>query len=141
MTTLVQEVAAVEARLVNAHTAALSVDPHLVFLEGLRNLKKFEPSAQTHYLRGYKRRTSAVRLGAGEGFDRYFAVIFTQIMIPEEEGDELVAPIWQSILSSFVQNGDGLIFEEAPDLTEGVEDGTHYVSVGSFPYYFDRLHD
>jgi len=137
--TFTEEKTAIETRLAAAFVAAALVDPLMVQMDTGRNESKDEPSADGHYLRGYKRRTGRQRLGLGEGLDRYDGMVFVQILIPEQEGDSLVEPVYEAIAPSFVTSvADDLEFEEAPDLIEGAGDGTHSVAVAQFPYRFLR---
>ena len=132
---------AVQARLDAAEAAALLALPGIVVAPPSgRNRIVWIPDSETSYTRGYRRRAGARRLAMGEEFDRYDAIIFVQIMVPEEIGDDPVFDVWEAIKPSFKTNGDGLEFEDPADLSDGLKDGSHFVAVASFPYYFDVLH-
>lgn len=134
------EIAAVDARLEAALAAAQAVDSAFQLVKANRNRQRWTPSAGDKVLRGYTKRARAGRLASGEIFDRYTGMIVVQILIPAETGDTLAVDAFEAMLPSFNTNGDGLEFEEAPDLVwvGKSEGGTHALHDAFFPYYFDR---
>lgn len=131
---------AIDTRLAAAILLAQAVDASFVLIQSDRNKQHWVPDGDTKAIRAYVREVRSERQGMSEGFDRYWRMLFTQIIVPQEIGDALVSQIWEAIEPSFQTNGDGLHFEEAPSLSPGTEDdATCYLAVGSFPYYFDRL--
>lgn len=123
----------------------LSLNPGLTIggftlAKGERNEKEWLPNPRDAYLRCSKRKLRTARLGMSPGFDRVHRIVFVQIMIPKELGDDLVVDVGEEIEASFLTNGaDDLEFESAPDLSDGLLEGEHYTAAWSTVYYFDRL--
>lgn len=141
------ELAAIETRVVAAHTAAALVKAGILLQRADRNRRKWTPDASKSYLRERKLPVSARRHGVGEGYDDIVRLLAIDILIGGGAvGDADVVPIYEALIPFFRTDStdvgvpaDILQFHEAPVLTIGVSDPSeefrsHFFSAVTIPY-------